>query len=233
MTFRIDDFKSQVGASGGFAMGNMFKVFLPPLTGDMREMNLLCKAASMPGRQVTSTEYQKGIHTSKIAYGYLVDEVTLTFHVMNDYKVRRYFETWQKLAVNDDTGEIGYYNDYTHPVVIQAIRKGVGFPLKKKKLFDAGKIPSSIRGRLPRLGPIDLAQGEFDLNAITGDDIAYTCILDKAYPTTMNAIELSDEGQLLELSVQLSYKNWRSKPGDAGGGQFIEGLAGELIRKFL
>lgn len=233
MTFRIDDFKSQVGSSGGFAMGNMFKVFLPPLTGDAREMNLLCKAASLPGRQITSTEKQIGMQMTKIAYGYAVDDVTLTFHVMNDYKVRNYFETWQNLAVNQETLEVGYYNDYTHPVIIQQIKKGVSFPIKKKKIYDAGKIPSSIRGRLPRLGPLDLAQGEFDLNAITGDKIAYTCILDKAYPTTMNAIELSDDGQLLELSVQLSYKNWRSRPGDAGGGGFIEGLAGELIRKFL
>jgi len=233
MTFRIDDFKSQVGASGGFAMGNLFKVFLPPLTGDAREMNLLCKAASLPGRQILSTERQIGLQTSKIAYGYAVGDITLTFHVMNDYKVRRYFETWQNLAVNQDTLEVGYFNDYTHPVVIQQIRKGVSFPLKKKKIFDSGKLPSSIAGRLPRIGPLDLAQGEIDLNAITGDDIAYTCILDKAYPTTMNSIDLSNEGQLLELSVQLSYKNWRSKPGDAGGSQFIEGLAGELIRKFL
>jgi len=233
MTFRIDDFKSQVGASGGFAMGSLFKVFLPPLNGDVREMNLLCKAASMPGRQILSTENRIGLQTTKVAYGYAVGDVSLTFHVMNDYKVRNYFESWQNLAVNQDTKEVGYFNDYTHPVVIQAIRKGVGFPLKKKKIFDAGKIPSSIRGRLPRLGPLDLAQGEIDLNAITGDDIAYTCILDKAYPTTMNEIGLSNEGQLLELNVQLSYKNWRSKPGDAGGSQFLEGLAGELIRKFL
>lgn len=233
MTFRIDDFKSQVGKSGGFAMGNMFKVFLPPLNGDVREMSLLCKAASMPGRQILSTERQIGLQTTKVAYGYAVDDVSLTFHVMNDYKVRNYFETWQNLAVNQDTKEIGYFNDYTHPVVIQQIRKGVSFPLKKKKIFDSGKLPSSIASRLPRLGPLDLAQGEIDLNAITGDDIAYTCILDKAYPTTMNAIELSDEGQLLELNVQLSYKNWRSKPGDGDDSQFIEGLAGELIRKFL
>ena len=233
MTFRIDDFKSQVGASGGFAMGNLFKVFLPPLTGDAREMNVLCKAASLPGRQILSTEKQIGLQTTKIAYGYAVGDIQLNFHVMNDYKVRNYFETWQNLAVNQDTLEVGYFNDYTHPVVIQQIKKGVSFPLKKKKIFDSGKLPSSIAGRLPRLGPLDLAQGEIDLNALTGDSIAYTCILDKAYPTTMNAIELSDEGQLLELSVQLSYKNWRSKPGDAGGSQFIEGLAGELIRKFL
>lgn len=233
MTFRIDDFKAQVGASGGFAMGNMFKVFLPPLTGDATEMNLLCKAASLPGRQILSTEKQMGINTTKVAYGFAVDDVTLTFHVMNDYKVKRYFEIWQNLAVNQGTKEIGYFNDYTHPVVIQQIRKGVSFPIKKKKIFDSGKLPSSIASRLPRLGPLDLAQGEIDLDLVTGDKIAYTCILDKAYPTTMNAIELSDDGQLLELSVQLSYKNWRSKAGDAGGGQFVEGLAGELLRKFL
>jgi hypothetical protein len=105
--------------------------------------------------------------------------------------------------------------------------------LKKKKIFDSGKLPSSIANRLPRIGPLDLAQGEIDLNLLTGDKIAYTCILDKAYPTTLNAIELSDDGQNLQLDVQLSYKNWRSEGGDAGGGGFIEGLAGELIRKFL
>ena len=95
------------------------------------------------------------------------------------------------------------------------------------------KIPSSIRGRLPRLGPFDLAQGEFDLNMTFGDDITYTMVLDKAYPTTLSAIELSDDGQLLEVTVQLSYKNWKSEDGDAKDTGFIEGLAGELIRKFL
>ena len=232
MAFRIDDFKSEISKAGGMAMGNLFRVILPPLRDDSRAMNLLCKAASLPGRQLTSTEYQKGIYTSKIAYGYLVDDVTLTFHLLNDYKVKTYFEEWQKLAVNDDTGEIGYYNDYTHPVLIQQLKKGVSFPIKKKKIFDSGKIPSSIRGRLPRLGPLDFAQGEFDLNALTPDQVVYTCVLEKAYPTTVNAVELSDEAQLLELSVQLSYKNWKGQATSAGT-NFIEGLAGELIRKFL
>jgi hypothetical protein len=49
----------------------------------------------------------------------------------------------------------------------------------------------------------------------------------------MNAIELSDDGQLLEVTVQLSYKNWKSRKGDSVGNDFVEGLAGELIRKFL
>jgi hypothetical protein len=233
MTLRIDDFKSQVGKGGGFAMGNLYKIFLPPIKGDAREMNLLCKAASLPGRQLVSMEKQIGLQTNKVAYGYAVDDVTLTFHCLNDMKVREYFETWQNLAVNNETYEVGYYNEYTHPVIIQHIKKGTSFPIKKKKLFDSGKLPSSIANRLPRLGPLDLAQGEFDLNAVFGDDITYTLLLDKAYPTTLNAIELSDDGQLLEVTVQLSYKNWKSRKGDSVGNDFVEGLAGELIRKFL
>jgi len=233
MAFRIDDFKSQVGKGGGFAMGNLYKIFLPPIKGDAREMNLLCKAASLPGRQLVSMEKQIGLQTNKVAYGYAVDDVTLTFHCLNDMKVREYFETWQNLAVNNETYEVGYYNEYTHPVIIQHIKKGTSFPIKKKKLFDSGKLPSSIANRLPRLGPLDLAQGEFDLNAVFGDDITYTLLLDKAYPTTLNAIELSDDGQLLEVTVQLSYKNWKSRKGDSVGNDFVEGLAGELIRKFL
>lgn len=233
MTFRIDDFKSQVGKGGGFAMGNLFKIFLPPLKGDAREMNLLCKAASLPGRQITSIEKPMGLQTTKIAYGYAVDDVTLTFHCLNDMKIREYFETWQNLAINQETLEVGYFNEYTHPVIIQHIKKGTSFPIKKKKLFDSGKLPSSIANRLPRLGPLDLAQGEIDLNAVFGDDITYTLLLDKAYPTTMNAIELSDDGQLLEVTVQLSYKNWKSRKGDSVGNDFVQGLAGELIRKFL
>lgn len=229
----IDDFKSQVGQGGGMAMGNLYKIFLPPIGGDAREMNLLCKATSLPGRQILSTEKQMGLYTSKMAYGYAVDDVTLTFHCLNDMKIRNYFETWQNLAVNQETQEIGYFNDYTHPVIIQHIKKGTSFPIAKKKLYDAGKIPSSLRSRLPRLGPLDLAQGEFDLNLVFGDDITYTLVLDKAYPTTLNAIELSDDGQLLEVTVQMSYKNWKSKGGDARDTGFVQGVAGELLRKFL
>ena len=155
---------------------------------------------------------------------------------MNDMKVKNYFEDWQELAVNRENYEVGYFNDYTHPVIIQHIKKGVGFPVKKKKLFDSGKLPSSIAGRLPRLGPLDLAQGEFDLDFITGDKITYTCVLDKAYPTSLQAIELTnDADSILEVTVQLSYKDWFSRKGDlvTENDGFAEGLAGQLIAKFL
>ena len=109
----------------------------------------------------------------------------------------------------------------------------MSFPIKKKKVFDTGRIPSGIRNRLPRIGPLDLAQGEIDLNGIFGDQIAYSCVLENAYPTTLNEIALNNETQeVVEVSVQLSYKDWRSEQGDISSG-LVEGLAGELIRRVL
>ena len=54
--------------------------------------------------------------------------------------------------------------------------------------------------------------------------------------TSLNAIELNnDEASVLELTVQLSYKDWFSKEGDqvTQNDGFAEGLAGTLISKFL
>ena len=236
----IDEFKSQVGKSGGFAYNNLFKVFLPPILGESRSMNLLCKGVGIPGRQIQTAEHVIGIQNTKIANGFLFDDVTLTFYLMNDFKVRTYFEKWQDLCIkrgqNDGAYEVGYYNDYTHPIIIQHIKKGTSFPIKKKKIFDSGKLPSSIANRLPKLGPLDLAQGEIDLDFITGDKITYTCMLDKAFPTSLQAIELNnDEASVLEVSVQVSYRDWFSKEGDqvTSNDGFAEGLAGTLISKFL
>ena len=180
-----------------------------------------------------SAEKRTGMDLEKIAYGYATEDVTMSFYILNDYRSKLYFETWQNLVVNQNTKEVGYHQDYTFDVEIQQLRKGVGFNIKKKKLFDAGKIPSSIRGRLPRLGPLDFAQGQFDLNLITPDDVIYKCKLIDAYPTSLTAVELSAESNVIQVSVQLSYKNWSSEDGGGVGSQLVQGLLGGLLRKIL
>jgi hypothetical protein len=87
-------------------------------------MNLLCKDVVLPGRQVTTRERTIGLTTRKMAYGYLIDDVSITFHVLNDYGVKEYFETWQNLAVDQNTYEIGYKKDYSFDVKINQIQKG-------------------------------------------------------------------------------------------------------------
>lgn len=236
MAFNVDQLKGEITQAGGVAVGHLYHVQLPTFTAQnlditMPSMSLLCKVATLPGRQILSSEKQIGVYTTKIAYGFAAEDVTLTFYALNDFEVRKYFEVWQAAAVNHKTGTVGYLDEYTAPVTINHLKKEVAFPVIRKKLFDSSKIPSFIRGRLPRLGPLDLAQGEFDLDLFTGGGVTYSVTLNKAYPTTLQAIELGNEGQLLEITVQLSYKNWESKV--KGRPTFGEEIAGSLLGELL
>lgn len=239
MAFSVDDIKAEVSRGSGLAVGHLYHVELPALqvaskdVADIRGLSLLCKAATIPGRQILSTERQIGIYNQKMAYGFASDDVTLTFYALNDFRVRNYFEVWQSLAVNHTTGEVGYFNDYTRDVKITHLQKEVAFPVIRKKLFNTDNIPATIRGRLPRIGPLDLAQGEFDLDLFAGGGATYSVTLNRAYPTTLNAIEIGNDGQLLEITTQLSYKNWTSKARGKEGivEQVLPGLLGDLLTR--
>jgi hypothetical protein len=256
MTYFIEDFKGLVQQSGGLARSNVYSVELPLAVGtsfgangpspgiggdiskliglDLNTINMLCKSTQLPGRQILSHDRIIGNHKSKVAYGYAVDDVTLTFHVMNDYKIKSYFEGWMNKTVNNSTYEAGYYNEYVSDIRIKQLRKGIGIPVYQKDLDFLQDIPSNIRNRLPSdIGPVDLSQAEIQLAFITEDLIMYECVLQDAYPTSMNSITLSDGEQngLVELTVQMSYRNWvapqfEQKQGDifAAIGTVLDGI---------
>lgn len=118
---RIDDFKSLVSQKGGLAQSNRFKVILPQIPGsplDTEQLNILVREVTLPGRQMTSVERTIGLQQQKVAYGYAVAEISLTFVLLNDYGVRKHMERWQNLVVDQQTFEVGYYNDYVKPVKI-------------------------------------------------------------------------------------------------------------------
>lgn len=210
MANSIDQLKSLISEKGGLARANVFRVELPTLPGvTSSNLNLLCKDVVLPGRQILSRERQIGIPIEKIAYGYAVDDVPMTFHVLNDYGVKQYFEYWQNLAVNQNSYEIGYKDDYAKPVKIQQLRKGIAFP-----------------GFNRTIGIF-----EIDVDFVSSADVVYECILDDAYPTTMNALQLNNELEgVLELNVQLSYRNWRSSF-TTPGPQPV--LTGTLLSRFF
>lgn len=188
----IDQFKSLVSAKGGVARANVFRVRLPSLPGvaSSRDISLLCKDVQLPGRQILTNERRIGLQFEKVAYGYAIQDINMTFHVMNDYGIKRYFETWQDLAVNQTSLEVGYYNDYTFQIVIDQLKKGVTLPTYSFGNFLDLFTPRTV--------------------TVANDQIIYSCQLANAFPTTMNAIQLNnDQDGIVELNVQLSYKNWK------------------------
>ena len=209
----IDQLKSLASQKGGFARPNVFRVFLPSLPGaGSREINLLCKEVNLPGRQILTRERTIGLTTRRMAYGFAQEDVSMTFLCLNDYGIKKYFDVWQNLCVNQSTKEIQYKNEYAFDVKIEQLRKGMSLPVYKTAL-NIPTLPTSLQNRLPsiQLGgfSLDLAQGELGFDFVTGKDITYSLTLLDAFPTTVNAIQLNNDlDGLVELNIQLTYTNW-------------------------
>jgi hypothetical protein len=216
---RIDELKGLVSKGKGIARGNSFNVLLPSFPGaTSREVNLLCNGVNLPGRQIMTQERKIGLINRKIAYEQAYDDVSMTFLILNDYGIKNYFETWQNLAIRQDGLSVGYYNDYTFDVKIQQLRKGFSIPVYSTPL-GLPPLPAEIQNRLPKIGSLDLAQGQLDLDlTINKDQVVYECTLEKAFCTSMSAVQLGNDADgVMQLQVQLSYKNWRSSNSYAFG----------------
>ena len=181
----VDELKSLVSTKQGFARSNQFLVELPPIGGiSASEMNILCTRVSLPSKQILTADRRIGMEFEKVAYGYAVDDVAMSFYLLNDYGPRRYFDAWRNIILNEDTLEVGYKVDYEKPVKIHQLKKPFG------------SISSNF-------GPINLS-------ATIGGGTVYSVELLNAFPTTIQAVDFSNElDGLLEVSVQLSYTNWK------------------------
>lgn len=200
MVASVEALKGLFSSKRGVAMTNLFQVNLPSVAGiSSTEMNLLCKDVTIPGHQIATYEKEIGTVKEKVAYGDLHDDVTMTFLVLNDYGVKKYFDTWQKLAYDKDIFQIGYKSDYVKDIQISQLRKGISFPGIDRN-FDLGN-----------LGPIN-----FNLNI--GIDFAsrasyvFTCTLMDAFPVSIDSIQLNnDQDGLVELRATFTYTKYKTQ----------------------
>ena len=184
----VDQLKSVASKSRGFASANQFMVTLPSLGRyDTRDLNILCTNVNMPGRQILTQERLIGIKGRKMPNGFASDDVNMTFHVMNDYLIKEYFEEWQDKVISQGSFEVKYPSSYAQDVTIAQLKKGMAFDFPIDKIFGIN----------------------LDLDIRTRESIVYQVKLLDAFPTTMNQIDFSNEQDgLVQLNVQLSYRNW-------------------------
>jgi hypothetical protein len=212
----IDELKSLVSTKMGFAMANQFMVELPSDFGrsggflgqifsflNGNEFNLLCASATLPGRQVFTADRRIGMEYQKIAYGYGNEDVSMSFYMLNDYGVKKYFDSWYDSTIADDQGVAYYKNNYARDIKIHQLRK----PILNKGVD---------------LGPISVNIG-------IGQGTVYSCRLVDAFPTTISAIELNNDlDGLVQLTVQLSYTKWEPINDSQGFLSVAGGFSGGL-----
>ena len=102
----VDQLKTLVNSKLGYASANQFMVTLPTdfqsrsilgtitslITNPVgalfggaggNELNILFNRVSLPGRQVLTTDRTIGMERQRMAYGYAVGEVSMSFYMMN------------------------------------------------------------------------------------------------------------------------------------------------------
>lgn len=204
----IDDLKTAVSSRLGMARSNSYLVMLPligddsPLSAlglgqlipsvpgvtetlpDKRELNILCKNVSLPGKQILTHDKRIGMEFEKVAYGYAVSEVTMNFFVLNDYGIINYLNAWRGRTINENFHAAQYKSVYQKPISV--------YQLRKPFVSDPGI----------QVGPVSL-----DLEV--GGGKVYGVKLIDAFPTTVNQIDFSNElDGLIEVTVSFSYTNW-------------------------
>lgn len=117
----IQDLKSQVSSRGGLARPNQFMVELP--SPESRAVNVLCSRVNLPGKQIITHDRRINMDFERVAYGYAVDDVSMTFLITNDYAMVNYFNNWRSTILNEETMEVGYKVDYQHQVKIHQLRR--------------------------------------------------------------------------------------------------------------
>ena len=207
MANSIEDIKALANTKLGFARPNKFLVTMPTvgvggglLAGligafsgggggaSPRELNILCSNATMPAKQILTNDRRIGMEFQKVAYGYAVDDVSMTFYLMNDYGIKDYFDSWRSTILDEVGQASNYKNEYAKTVTIHQLRQ----PLK---------------GFSKQLGPIRF-------NAGIGGGSVYSVDLLEAFPISSSAIELNNDlDGLVQLTVTFAYTNWRRTRG--------------------
>ena len=139
---QINDFLSEFHSNNGYAQPNRFDVVITPPAkvggggqenvfsgmerkSDVRDISLRCESVQLPGRNL-STVTDSNIYgpTRDIVEGVTYAEgLNMIFQASSGLDERVFFENWQRQAFNEQTWNIGYYNDYVADIDIYLLDK--------------------------------------------------------------------------------------------------------------
>jgi hypothetical protein len=225
----IEDFKSSISNGGGFANTNLYSIILPAGIAQgsygtierPQNLTLLAKTITLPARQLSSVERLVGMEKRDVAYGFINPTLNVTFRVLNDQRVRNYFESWQQSIIrNNDPSfseegnySVAFPDEYTFDISVYQWKKGQSFPV-----FNRGKSVS--------LGPLNVDL-EVNLDLEASGVRTYEWKFIDAFPITVQHETLNDDakGEMSEINIEFSYRNWVGLPVGEKPSVSIEGGA--------
>ena len=107
--------------TGKANLQNIFSQVMGVARGDgtVRKTGLRCESISFPGRNLdTSPDTNIYGPTREIVNGFSFAEISATFVCSSDMREKLFFETWQRLAFDPISFDVGYYNSYVGGIQI-------------------------------------------------------------------------------------------------------------------
>jgi hypothetical protein len=118
----INQFVSHI-KSGALSRTNRYAVlFTPPQginPGNLQKILLFCDQIQLPGTNYSTTQNRTFGEFREVPYEKLYDNITMSFYVDVDMKVKSLFDDWSNLISNPVTKTYNYYNDYITDMVIE------------------------------------------------------------------------------------------------------------------
>jgi len=107
------------GAIAGALSGGSVRNLIP----DPRDISLLCESVSLPGRSISTLDYQGSAQSLKIPYTYIDSDVEMVFLLTNDYYMKTMFDDWLSSIFDTELYRAGYKKDYSTDIVIQQLNQ--------------------------------------------------------------------------------------------------------------
>lgn len=110
----------------------------------MKDIELMCSAASFPGLQFSTSETRLKGPMRKIPYDQIYNDLSLTFYNSSVFLEREYFSTWANSIFDQETKNFEFYEDYISSItILQFANSGdyvYGVELEEAYPVDLGQI---------------------------------------------------------------------------------------------
>ena len=121
--FSTNRLRSQISGNGGFAFANKYLVTLADLpTGlsstEAKLLQYTCENTSLPTRSIQASEKLIYGTSYQMPYKHAYGEISMTFYLTEDMQSKSFFDRWLDKIVDPNTGDIGYYEDYTCNITV-------------------------------------------------------------------------------------------------------------------
>ena len=222
----IDNFVSLMGTHRGFARPSRYEIILTapqdlnPLFAPeaSREISLLCDTISMPGHdlQTHSAKYGTGIETMMVnGHGY-EGTIAATFYLDVPLHIKRYFDTWQELAISTTRNTAAYYKN-DNPLPGESTFNYVGTMeiyqlssrLETQTTLEMADAPEGYHKEAYGVNDYVKKKTSYDTHKTIR---THGMKVEEVYPATIGAIEYAYEttDTIAKLAVEFQYRKWET-----------------------